>query len=652
MHYWRVPRTDWRSALTSVRDLGLHMVETYIPWAPHEQPGADGFDFGDKDPQLDVGAFLDLVHSLGMFAFVRPGPHINAELTRFGIPSRIIEDPACQARSPTGKPVLLPFPPQMFPVPSYASQRYREETGRWFEALGGVISPRRYPDGPIVLLQVDNEATYFFRNASYCQDYHPDAVAFYRRFLRDRYQTPEALPAGYARSKDWESVLPPEHFDAMDPPSLLPHLDWAENKEALVSDALAHMQRQLGSAHLDGLPTVHNLPLGDAGLPVSPPRLAQDIDLVGLDYYHAAREHRTIKRRTLYLAGTFPLPYAPEVGVGAPPWFTPLRHHDSLTCALTALAFGLRGFNLYMGVDRDRWFGAPIDRHGKPREEATVWAQLIRALKQTAFHELQRRTPVRLVVPADYRRLSRVTHLLGGVLSSSALEALGGTPVDACSEESLGFKGPIQVLWWRNLAKMSDALTRAQVPYAYVDSDAPQDRFNVSLLVVPSYEFCDAALWDKLRRAAASGTHVLYGPSHPTMDRKMAAHEFPPLENAKQIYVDNPAEADGVVQAAVDALHLHPEFSVAPTPLECTVHRDALGARVAFIINPERQTKTARVSFPGALSWTDVFSGETWSGSRDLQLPVPGLTVRMFRLSAVGPRQGKRPSVRAPGGAR
>src|SRR6266540_1615430 len=97
VHYWRLEREVWRSAL----------IDTYVPWGVHETPAGD-MDFGEGDPRRDVAAFLQMVHELGLLAIVRPGPHINAELTFFGLPERIVWDPACQARSPENNPVMLP----------------------------------------------------------------------------------------------------------------------------------------------------------------------------------------------------------------------------------------------------------------------------------------------------------------------------------------------------------------------------------------------------------------------------------------------------------------------------------------------------------------------------------------------------------------
>src|SRR5688572_16844082 len=96
VHYWRLDPSDWRASLEALRELGLGLLDTYIPWGVHERlPGE--YDFGERDPRLDFVGFLKLAHELGLYAIVRPGPHINAELTHFGLPERIIWDPECQA---------------------------------------------------------------------------------------------------------------------------------------------------------------------------------------------------------------------------------------------------------------------------------------------------------------------------------------------------------------------------------------------------------------------------------------------------------------------------------------------------------------------------------------------------------------------------
>ena len=44
VHYWRLNPNSWKDALSRVRDMGLEIVSTYVPWQYHEvQRGV--FDF-------------------------------------------------------------------------------------------------------------------------------------------------------------------------------------------------------------------------------------------------------------------------------------------------------------------------------------------------------------------------------------------------------------------------------------------------------------------------------------------------------------------------------------------------------------------------------------------------------------------------------
>src|ERR1700710_711900 len=80
VHYWRLDPREWLATLAALQSLGIDIVDVYLSWGVHEQ--ADGsLDFGVRDPRLDVVRFLNAAESLGLLAIVRPGPHINAELT-------------------------------------------------------------------------------------------------------------------------------------------------------------------------------------------------------------------------------------------------------------------------------------------------------------------------------------------------------------------------------------------------------------------------------------------------------------------------------------------------------------------------------------------------------------------------------------------
>jgi beta-galactosidase len=647
VHYWRLEREAWLPVLEATKKLGVRLVDTYVPWSVHETaPGRA--DFGQVDPRLDVTEFLRLVHKVGLWAIVRPGPHINAELTFFGIPERIVWDPSCQARSPKGNPVILPMVPVSFPVPSYASETFHRETETWYRLVAAELAPLVYPRGPIVLCQVDNEAAFYFRDGVYDQDYRPEAVAQYRAFLRKRYGTETALAAAYAtKARPFEQIDPPTGFDAQSADELAYHLDWAEFQEHLLGNSLSRMRAALQKAGLSDVLTFHNLTMGHEATPLAATRIGEAVDLVGLDYYHRVStiERVLIERRTTELAtrseGLGHPPFACEMGAGFPPYFFPiLTEEDNRFTVLSALAYGLRGFTIYMAVDRDRWLGAPLGRRGEPRSAFEFWRTLLRAMAEVRFHELVRHTPVRIVVPALKRRLSRALHAFSPA-TPAFFALLGAGSRESCFEEDFGLGGAIVGQMEGFIESFEKALGARGIPFAHVDGAAHDLALGgASWILCPSAGGMDPELWKALQRKAHEGTRITIGPEIPTrggaLGRLPAALPTASFEmvSARAAYpFFDPAIIDELIDRASRDLHL-PSIPIQPKAVQATVHVDGAGRpRVLFLINAGDQAEQAvvRLGIDGPL--LDLFERTTFEVTDGtLATTVPPRTVRMFHI--------------------
>jgi beta-galactosidase len=642
MHYWRHPPSEWRAGLAAMRAMGLRLVDTYVPWGVHETaPGQ--YDFGERDPRLDVGRFLRVAHDVGLRCLLRPGPHINAELTYFGLPERIVWDPECQARTPGGHPVILPIVPVAFPVPSYASDAFLEETARWYRAVGQRLSPLRWPDGPIVLVQVDNEGALYFRDGQYDQDYHPDSVHAFREFLRAKYRrSVRALRYSWGdETVGFATVEPPKRFDARETRQLARHIDWAEFHEQLLSTAMDRMAASLIDAGFDGLPTTHNLPLGESATPLNPGRLTA-IDLVGLDYYHRATpsEHLTILRRTTELAcrceGRDRPAFGAEVGAGFPPFFAPLDEQDSMYALMCATAYGLRGFNLYMAVERDRWIGAPIDPHGQARPMAARYQRLLAALDATSLHTLRRRTPVRLVVPRALRRLARVTHAFGP-LTPALFHVAGAGWRETVLERDFGLDAPPVIAAEAYLRAFERALLARGVPFAYAGGETVEhSTAGAQWIVCASAGGLKPHLVDSLHAARDAGVLVTMGPRAPELDGAMRPLRRPvDVADFEIEPLDDLARADVLVADRIQDLGL-PTWPVDPVEAYVAVHEDEAGtARVVFVMNPTSNDVTARFSLAGVGALVDTLGDGRYGRSAGaLEVPVPARTVRMMAAEA------------------
>lgn len=644
IHYWRLPRSVWRPALEELRNLGARFVDTYVPWSVHEI--ARGvFDFGRRDPRLDVVHFLNLAKNAGLHAIIRPGPHINAELTHFGIPERVIWDEACQAVSAARGPVVLPMPPLAFPVPSYASRAFQQEAAEWLGAVARELAPLAWPSGPIVLLQIDNEGALYFRDGPYDQDYHDDAIAQYRRYLRGRYPSAAALRTAHGDPDvTFDGIEPPPELDAATEDELPRHLDWAEFQEAAIEAALYRFRSVLDQGGLR-LPTFHNLPLAERATPLDVVRLEHAVGFVALDYYHHASEpiRVEIARRTSGIAARAAVRNVPafgaEMGAGFAPYFPPLSEGDNRFSVLSALAYGLRGFNIYMAVARDRWIGGPIDSTGRPRPSAEFWRRLFSALDRTTFHALVRRAPVRIIVPRSLERLSRVVHAFEAIPPTAF--ALGGEGAARGGLE--GARDPTQgavVESERFFMTLERVLDRRRVPFAVVREDMlayPPPETRWTILVCPGSldENVTAVAGDRMLR----NQPISVGPRAPLRDGAMrpSGARLPPLRDSTvpSILPSEPSELRSVVEECLTRLDIE-TLPAEPSPIHTTLHHDRDGrARVLFVVNSSQDPVEGVVFAPGTRSAHDALTLEKLLvRGEHIVLPVPGKSVRMLELSA------------------
>lgn len=590
LHYWRLPQASWPRALEAVRELGFSIVDTYVPWNVHELAPGD-FDFGGDNPSNDVVRFLQLVEEAGLHACVRPGPHCNAELTWFGIPKRVIWDEECQARGPRGGPVVLPILPLSFPVPSYGSEKFLTEATQWLAVVGELLAPLVWPNGPIVLCQLDNEGSFYFRDAAYDQDYHPDAISRYRAFLQRKHRSVLALRRAYDDPKvTFAQVKPPKELDARLVEDLPRHLDWAEFQESLIADALQRFRVALEEAGIDRVPFSHNFPPGDAMTALDPERVGQVTELLGLDYYHQARpaHRRVIAERTSELVcraeRDSTCPFAAEMGLGFPPFYPPLLDEDSLFTVMCAMAYGLRGFNAYMAVERDRWVGGLVSRDGKRRPAYEPWAGLIAAVRRLDLPSLRRLTPVRVVVPRSFRRLLRVQHAWGP-FTPAAFDVMARRSVQAVGEEELNLEEPVAERTAELLAQLTTALEHRGVPYAITAGDLLEDALTrARWVVVMCPGALESSIQERLERDLVGGAHVSIGPHLPERD----ATWLPAAVPARKLELLDHDNVAALVEANQRRFEL-PVLRAVPEAVSLTLLSDPATnqPRVLFLLNPE-----------------------------------------------------------------
>jgi len=152
IHYFRLQRADWADRIAKLKAAGGNTVASYIPWLTHElQDGTFDLD-GHSRPELDLGAFIDLVQDAGLFFIARPGPFIMAEMKNEGVPYRLYEE----------HPQIVPVGWDGAPAPTrtldYLAPAFLFESRRWYGAVIPIIAARLQPDGGnVIAVQLDNE---------------------------------------------------------------------------------------------------------------------------------------------------------------------------------------------------------------------------------------------------------------------------------------------------------------------------------------------------------------------------------------------------------------------------------------------------------------------------------------------------------------
>ena len=607
LHYWRLDPRDWRACLQAMKSWGIGIVSTYVPWGEHEiRPGR--FDWNGE---YDLARFLDQVAAEGMHALIRPGPHINAELTFFGFPERLLRRQEIQAITARDTPAWLPAPTRAFPVPSYAARALQEEVRAWYAAVGAIVAPRRAPDGPVIAVQVDNEAQMFFRLGAYDLDYHPDALAWWRE------------SSGHEE--------PPRRWSADDAERCV---QWVRFKDEYTARALSWMSRALDDSGFDGLARYHNLPPSDPAL-VDIPRIQDAIDgPAGMDFYLRSQDYETCRRRALYLAGSaHPLPFAPEVGVGAPFWLPALTATDAQNTLLGLLAAGVRAFNLYMLIDRERWYGAAFDGMGEMRAESQWLRALLASLTDIEWTSLRRHAPVALVwsrADDGFARASSVADPITPVLTG--LLQLG--PAGA-AELALAPGAADHRRW---LDACERALDMAQIPYDIVDEGCSAEKLSqYRAVIVPTLERVDRGLWQRLHQLSqASDTVIVLGPGKPSRDQSgVALGEDATLPTRAGLI--RPQSIDDISGFADDlaaiAGELPQEWSAEEGDVDCSLFVDDADRPTAFFVgNRAADALVAKLLVPGRTAFIDAVTETALTAGEDglLEVPLAGHQVRML----------------------
>ena len=531
VHYWRLDPKKWGEILDKVKGMGFEVVTTYIPWEIHEvKKGV--FDFGEREPSKNIDKFLIICEEKGLKVLVRPGPQINSELTWFGYPKRILEDPEIQARSAQNTKAVLTQVPRPIPALSYTSEKFFKETAEWYDAICSILRKHKAPKGCITGVQVDNEMGFFFHINPYMVDYSDSSIKKYQEFLKEKYQTIEKLNNLYRTNyESFEEIDPPRRFEGKKKEDLPYYMGWIEYREHYLINSLDRLTRMMRERGLDDVPIFHNYPhpLGPGGAvgatttPFNLPELERKLDFVGFDIYSRKELYDHVKTIVSYVVGCSRFPFIPEFIAGVWPWyFRPGRLDDEEFVTKSALMHGIKGFSRYMIVERNKWMGSPVTRDGRIREDRYKFFKRVNeVLREYSFADFKKKSEIMLMSNRAYDRLEAAAVLIS--FPGDFLEPILGfseypNPTTV-SENNFGFDEPIQLSKTEWFDAYYRGLTGQGYSFALGDTSLSTDKLKeYKVLALASFEYMSSGLQENLLGFARNGGMVILGPKLPTLD--------------------------------------------------------------------------------------------------------------------------------------
>lgn len=337
-----IARARWSAVVTALRELGFGAIDLPLVWREHERaPGVFDFETGPRD----LATMIATIRDAGLDLVVRVGPMVTDDAPGLCLPERIFTDRRMLARTRRQNPVLVPDPPRMIPLPSIASQAFREEATRWVRAACDAVAAAANGHVPVRIIVGDGPHG-LVRDDPFEADHHPEA----------RGELSPVEPPHDVASEAADAEVKRESLHAVTYRRAL--------VEAVRASALANVPIVVavhGAATIS--PAAHELAKDFAIALPSPPPTAGTM-----------ATWRQV-RHAMALTAKHGVHF--DLWSGGPAWYPPMRGSHTIAAARLALAAGARDVTVRMGCAGERWIGAVISDTAQSRPHAPMWTELL-----------------------------------------------------------------------------------------------------------------------------------------------------------------------------------------------------------------------------------------------------------------------------------
>ncbi|MDD4050565.1 MAG: beta-galactosidase [candidate division Zixibacteria bacterium] len=419
MHYFRVDKRHWSVCFERIKRAGFRIISTAVPWNLHQDKNKD-IDFnGFQDPRKDLIVFLELAREFGFKVILRPGPWIAGQWPNGGIPDFVLADQTLLARDAKGDTVSLT---EVVNVPggklvSYLHPNFQHYLKNYMKNLIETTKNYIHPRGPVFLIEFDFETSFCHRTKPLEADYNDYVVTtLYPMHLEAKYGDIKNLNAAYhEKCKSFAEVQPPRDLSDAGLKDMPKMMDWFQFKEWCLSEFLNGLEELFRSYTV--------LPLffrslyfrGEHPLPAFALKTAHEEEhLVGASVFPDGTAF-DLMQKARYMRTMTDFAWAPSFISGS---MTTNRSESEKMFPITdgrrryfvaaGLAGGFKGFNHYMFINREYWYGGPVDQDGTIGSGFEIIKRLNTAIPKLEINLLE---PDNALAAAFYRPYQWVTDL-------------------------------------------------------------------------------------------------------------------------------------------------------------------------------------------------------------------------------------------------
>jgi beta-galactosidase len=421
IHFWRIDPEHWGKCLNQLKLMGINIVSTYLSWGRHSISPEENDLAGKINPRLNLPAFLNLCVEMGLWVILKPGPWICAEEKNGGYPDWLVEDKEICVKDKKGILVQGYIPEFSSYIPSYLHPKYLEYVKKWLDDVDKCIKNFCYPRGPIIFIQLDNEPSMTFHDKMFESDYNPINIrdfGIYQKWLKKKYKSVRLLNIFHNTSyNSFIGIEPPVGLNISGLYELRVYTDWVEFKEWLIARHIEilreiHLQNGIRSVIF----TVNFNEHTPMAVPNNWNKLEQAAGGIGgYDYYAVPplnyKNFIDFIKAINYSLAVLKIPWAPEMMCGI--WKfgdneVTYKNENLLATQmnnmyLLGLAYGLKGMNFYMFVNRENWKYAPVDERGQSTQMFDIPKKVIDFVKSVKdFHSLQKNQKVAIMYYRPY----------------------------------------------------------------------------------------------------------------------------------------------------------------------------------------------------------------------------------------------------------